>query len=749
MSMGQIWGYRKWILGALVLVLLLVGISRLEFRFRDDLASASAVGSVGGNGPGDAAPPDAAKFEEIAQSATLSLKIDRTSGHFMVEDLRNGQIWHSYPHPDDWDNEEIGGAWRNHLLSPLMFQYMDFSTHNAPARESSFTQLNGTIEDVLEIDGGVQWTYVMPEMAMSLVVQIRVQDDYVETRIVDSTIEEGSYSLLWLRLFPFFGATHAKEEEGYLFIPDGSGALIAYDADRPENGRGYQESVYGRDPSFQSMSRFSTRLPVNMPVFGMKNGDSAMLAVVEQGAAYSDIYAAPAGLISRYNWITAQMIYRLPYEQITNRNKGTGFTTYNKEQRFGEDRVIRYYLLADEEANYVGMAQRYRRYLQEERGMTRMKSASATVPMQVMLLGADTMDGMVGERYLPLTTTDEASEIVQALRAQGVEQLSVTYLGWQEDGVSAYGGYAGTDQRLGGDAGMKRFIALMQEWDIPVTLGVQYEMNNTGRGGFKPQYAAVRDLAGTIQEVRVRRARIPVVSADFQLKQMQRDLARYKELGGAGLYLMGSGSYLYSDYNTRTGGTRSENAHKQREMALAVRQALGQVNLAAPHMYMIDAVDHIYRMPADYSYDLFADKAVPFLQIALHGLVSYTSGEANERERWTYDFLKDIELGAQPAFIFTAAQTEKLTQAHGMQLMSSHYKDWLEAAADQYQRYNEALTGLQDQFIVDHRELADEVRATVYEDGTTVVVNYGDQTYRQGDRTVEALNFAVWKEAQR
>ncbi|CAM3610198.1 DUF5696 domain-containing protein [Marinicrinis lubricantis] len=743
----RLWKHRKLIIMGLLAVLLVIAASRVEYKFRGDDSAFAMLPEAGEPEQKDVILPADSVFEQAAETDVLRLKVDRTTGHFIVEDKRNGQIWRSFPDPLDWENEEIGGMWRRHLASPIMFQYMDFTIYNSPARESNFVSLNGTIENVTEIEGGVQWVYAMPELGIEIPVQIRIEDDYVETRIIDSGIQEDRYSLLWVRLFPFFAAEHSADREGYMLIPDGSGAIIDFDENRVAVNRGYQESIYGVDISYLTQSGFTSRYPAQMPIYGLRSGTKAMLAVIHEGAEYSDVFAAPAGLYSQYNWITAQQTYRSSFEQITNRNKGTSFTTYNKEDRFGTDRVMRYYILPEDEADYVGMASRYRTYLMEEQGMSRIENTVEDIPLYLSIVGADVGEGMFGDKYLKATTTDEAGGMLQTLHQNGIGNMNVTYLGWQEDGYSSYGGYFDVDERIGGNEGMRTFVQLAHSMNIPVTLGVNYDLNNTGVNGFRGQYDAIRDMAGTIQEFRIRGSRVSLASARFILDAVEDDLSDYEELQVDGLLMLSTGGMLASDYNNRLGSSRTEAMFLQKEILQKVRDALGRVEIEMPNFYAVSHASHIHDLADDYSYDLFSRKAVPFAQIALHGLVTYTSSEENERQQYTNDFLKDIEFGAYPSFVLTASETDMLTEAYGIQLKSSQFDEWEDAIVTEYERYNAALAEVQNQFIVDHRMLAQGVMATTYENGTTIVVNYTDYPYLYEGTNVAAMDYAVLKGA--
>ncbi|XEC95825.1 DUF5696 domain-containing protein [Paenibacillus tarimensis] len=743
-----LWKYKKYAISLLILILLVITASRLEYRFRSDVvADIPETADSGGTGGEEVTLPLESQFQTVAETDVLILKLDENSGHFIVTDKRSGNVWRSYPDPEDWDNETVGGLWKKHLVSPLMFQYIDFTVYNSPPKDSNFVASGGAVKEVKRIGGGVQLTYDMPALGFTVPVQIRIEDDFVETKIIDTGIEEGRYSLLWLRLFPFLSAEHSKDREGYLLVPDGSGALIPFDPGRLNSNRVYQETIYGNDQSFAS--QFSPRYPAVMPVFGMKTGNKAFLAVMEEGEEYGSVFASPSGALSQYNWVTAQQVYRSTFFQVTNRNKGTGYTTYNKEARFGTDRTVRYYFLSGGQADYVGMASRYRQYLMDEKGMKKLTDAGEHIPMFVSFLGGAARDGILTDRYIQATTTEQAGQMVSELRGLGVGRMSVTYLGWQEGGYSSYGGYLDTDKRLGGNEGLKQFVSLAHSHDIPVYLGVNYGINNTGVHGFKERYHAIRDMAGTVQEsfYRLTGGRHPKVSKKFMVDALRKDMPAYTGLNADGLFLQGTGNRVTSDYNSAYGSTRTGSKLLQQELFSEVKETVGSVYAEQPGFYLAGELTHISKLPDDYSYDLFSERAVPFAQIALHGLVTYTSGEENERDQYTNDFLRDIEYGAYPSYIFTYAESEALKAAHGLQLKNPLFRDWKETAAGEYKRYNEALAEVQDQFIVGHRELSEGVRETVYENGMAIVVNYNSTPYIYEGIEVPPRDFAVRKGA--
>lgn len=740
--MKWIWQYKKWLGYGVLLLACVILIGQANITWKDterDTGAGQNTGAVGGEITG---LPEERNFEEIAETDVLRLKFDDLTGHFIVEDKRNGNVWRSYPDPAQWDNLGIGGGWVNHLQSPAMFQYMDFTNVNATPKESNTIKEIARVIDVNVVDHGVEFKLDIQKTGFIIPIRISIQDDYVETTIIDDGIEEyGKESLLWLRLYPFFAAVQS-DEEGYLFIPDGSGALISFQEKRSSIKQLYHERVYGFDTSF--ISSPSSRYEVSMPVYGMKSGDKAFIAVIDEGAVYSDIIASPSGVYSNYNWIGSQQNYRMRYLQVTNESSGRGFETYTKDSRFEGDRVTRYYLLDQDQADYVGMASVYRRYLMEEFGLERITANHEDVPLYVSLLGGDRERGFLTDRYVKATTTSEAMQIVQELYGLGIENMVISYAGWQKDGLSSLGGYLNVDKRIGGNDGMRNFVEYANSLDIPVYLKVDYTLNNTDATGFKPRTHGVRDLSGMIISfTHFSGDEITFASRKYIAESLSKDLAKFEKLGVQGLMMTGIGKNVSTDYNTKYGGTRQDAIQYDQDILKQVKDTIGSAQVGNPGFYTLGEINHIYNLADDYSYDLFSSRAIPFAQITLHGLITYSSEAENERSEFNRDFLRDIEFGAYPSFDFTMADSEHLSGVYSYTPRSSAFHDWKVEAVEQYQRYNEALGDVQDQFIIGHRELASGVMETEYENGKKLIVNYNRTPYSKGEIKVPAMDYIV------
>lgn len=695
--------------------------------------------------PGGELPSDA-DFRLVAESESLRLYADANTGHFQVEDKRDGHVLRSYPDPDDWPLETISGTWRNHLRSPILLETIDLTlTATKPeVKVNSLLSLNGGIADFHTVDGGFSVTFAMPSIDMLILVEVRLRDDYVETKVVDEGIREGKDSLLNLKVYPFLGAEQPRGQDGYLLLPDGSGALYRFKDNATGDRSIYRDAIYGGDLAFNSV--YTNRKAVALPVYGIKSGDSAFLAVADQGAAFGYMYAAPSGVYGKYAWATVEHNYRLQYYQPTSQDQTQGFLTYSKI-KFGGDRTVRYYVLPKDQADYSGMAAKYREYLMKEKGLKPVVSGSSgseDLPLYVDIIGGDLEKGFLRSRYIVGTTTDEAKSIVDRLHEQGIDRLVVTYKGWQRGGVSTAGFGAETDPRLGGDDGMRSFAAYVRSKGDTLLLETDYTVNNDGRS-FDAKRQGMQDQAGTLLRLYNNRSdsKITLVSPRVSLEKLQANLEKFASLGANGLQLDGVGQTLFSDYNARYGADRSQAADVQSDMLAAVRAKLEHASVLQGNAYVLGQADAIRAMPNDYSYDLFMDEAVPFAQMALHGLVPYTLGWGNTRDEYRKDFLRAVEYGAAPAFLVMNAETKAMKRAYSVWQYSLNYDEWEPAIKRDYDRLNEALGDVQDEFIVGNRTVAPNVKETTYAQGKRIVVNYNTFPVTVDGRQIPAMDFIV------
>ena len=199
-----------------------------------------------------------------------------------------------------------------------------------------------------------------------LLVRIPVNEIEYPMNVEDIVGEKHSFPLLNIRVLEYFGAA-GKQSEGYMLVPDGPGALIYINNGRL-TGAAFNEPVYGADGA-QDQPVEKRRFPEQslLPVFGLKENDKALFAVIEEGSSFARVKADISGRINDYNRIFAEF-QLLAHGSVALSEKASHIefsgtaATYQKRMYQG-DIVIRYFFLTGDDADYMGMANTYRNYL--------------------------------------------------------------------------------------------------------------------------------------------------------------------------------------------------------------------------------------------------------------------------------------------------------------------------------------------------------------------------------------------------
>jgi len=203
----------------------------------------------------------------------------------------------------------------------------------------------------------------------------------------------------------------------------------------------YGAWVYGLDRALDPPANRDTLTEqVYLPVFGMKQGANAMVAIIESGRAAARISADIAGRSDSYNKVFAA--FTVIPKGITSLESWTQWRlgvsgvrqsiNIYQSRPFMEDIVVRYKFLQNEDASYSGMARAYQDYL-VSRGVLSRLSGGDDLTFLLELVGSIAVKqpvlGAPREVVRPLTTFDQAREIVDRFAAVGVDEVALRFSG--------------------------------------------------------------------------------------------------------------------------------------------------------------------------------------------------------------------------------------------------------------------------------------------------------------------------------
>lgn len=690
--------------------------------------------------------------QKITENSFLELYLDEMSGNIRIVDKKSKNEWLGAPQVDKAtlpNNKAF-------IDSPVHIEYTDGASVS-----QTYTMKDKTDQPTMtNIENGVRADFTVGELNVSFAVEYTLTDNGIEIVIPNDSIKEnGSVRITSLEVVPFFHAAHRKDG-GAVFVPDGSGALMKIREKHPQYFKGYSEPVYGPDYTFASelgnvmaadfTQASAPKEQIALPVFGIYHEGTGYTAFITEGEETAHITATPSGIrnIPLYR-AGAKFFYR---KQDVMFIGASGKIPLFQGQIITGDRKVKYVLLEDEAANYVGMAHAYRDYLLEHAGLQKMGEVEAA-PLHIELIGGIERDEIIGTTFIDMTTFEQAKTIINDYVEKGIDSLKITFKGWSKDGL--YGNqpeHFPVERKLGGKKKLKDLAQHAQKMGVVLYLDANYVRPFQDSNSVTPRKDAVRGIDREVMESPNYRvsSRLSHNEQRFYLLKPERaselalkEAAKYKDLGVTGVHFSYVGDMLYSDQDPNHFFSRAEAKETWKQMVTDFHKSVDKISVDYGFSYTLGHVDEINQIPMDSSGFVYLDETIPFYQIVIHGLVPYTGKPANLRDDENVEFLRAIEYGASPSFELTYKSTENMKRTMEDRLFSSDYAYWFDRSIEEYKKFQEVQAQTAGQLIVNHEQIERNVYKTTYENGTQILVNYNRKKRTVDGHTIEGLNFLV------
>ena len=619
----------------------------------------------------------------------------------------------------------------------------------------------GYTEDDLAYDNeenGIAGDAAADRPNFTIPLEIRLDGDSLLVSVpVGQVRESDGYRIRMLELLGFFGAA-GTEEKGYMLVPDGTGSLIHLNNGKT-NQEVYAQRLYGEDENDNSGRRGQITESARLPVFGLKSGDEAWYAVIEEGDGIASVNADISGRNNSYNHVYAGFAIR--GEDEYELYKGTSIEEIQllTEARYEGDIKVRYSFLSGEDADYSGMAKHYRGLL-ERRGVLKPLSAQGDMPFFLSVLGAvDKRKTFLGVPYkgmIAMTSFDAAGAIADRLQADGVANIRMRYLGWFNEGLNhETPDKVKVDSILGGKADLESLAGKLAAMGGKLYPDVAFQRVYQDEGRFTPASDAARFVT-----------REEALRAPFNrsLNYMDRELGsyyllspaklpyyvdrflrEYATVGSDAVALRDLGDLLHSDYRVNRVIFRETAKNVVTEQLGKIRDHYPDLLIAGGNAYALAYADQLVNVPTSTSLFNITDEAVPFYQMVVHGYADYAGQPVNlddEQDVRTH-LLRAVELGAAPHFLWSEEPSSKLKFTPYDTMFSIQYASWYDRAVEMYREVNEALSGLRTVKMSAHIRHAEGVVETKYENGASVIVNYTDKAVTVGGTRVGPRDFEV------
>lgn len=643
---------------------------------------------------------------------------------------------------------------------------IDQEANNLPAPEMNVETFDVTVEYTLDDDSLIVTVPMSkvryPKDVQAQLAYVKGAHERFQGQVGRGNIYEHfgplegnlvTFPLYSLSVLPFFGAA-PRGTEGYIFVPDGSGALL--DITRL-NDSGYRQRVYGNDYVIPSLVEDPNNwVPVvkpydaTMPVFGMKRGDAAFFSVIESAAPQAFVTAQISGSANNFSAVSTDYVL-MPFDTITlgttARSERGGDKSINvyAERLPSADIRIRYAFLDAESADYVGMAQYYQQYL-VDRGILKRSNTGGKIPFFLEIVGAVEKQvpvlGIPITRAIALTTLNEVREIVDELSLAGVDDIVVKYTGWLRGGADhEFPNRAVVEPAVGDAKKLKALDDYLRQKGIEFYPSVYFQLISFTADNVNLRRDAAETPSGRRDIYLLSPGRLGAVLSSF--------LKYYREFDLDGIALDDLGYILSADYDPGSMVDRSEASQIVQDQLKRLRDEEGlQLMVALPNMYAVPYARYAVDMPLESNQFSSVSDSVPFMQMVTRGFCTYAGGALNFSANMTKEVLKSIEVGASPNFLWTYREPSIVKGTDYSVLYCGYYRDWISDAAAIYLGMRPFLSKILDQRIVDHRRMGEDVYKTTFENGVAVIVNYGSSPVVVDGVHVDGASYSVIEEGQ-
>ena len=688
----------------------------------------------------------------VAENDRFSLLWDDSVKSVFVQDKQTGTIWGSTPYEYYFSGETgVAGV---ELYSGIKIEYVDQTNQNIQTLEGNPDLMNGrVIGEVLE--DGFQVTYCFDALEIAVPLQFRLREDSFEVRLLVSAIVEERARVHRIKLLPYMASVRNDTENGYLFVPSGSGALMTADTSR-RSSRLFRDTVYGMDYAQSTTQAPKNIEPIRLPVFGAVAGDQALMGIIEKGAEFATIEAAAGNKETGYANICAEFQVRgsdTVYQQGVWGDNSV--YTYFAEDRVGVDYVsVGYYPLSADDAGYAGMARRYAAYLEDAMGLPAQgETPSLFLELMGGVLSRESFFGFPYDTLTPATTFSQAREIVEDVLDIAGEPPVVRLLGYGDSGLDAgkIGGGFAFPRALGGAKGLASLQLFCEEKGVG--LFVDFDLIRYRRSG--SGYGLQADSAQKITGLPAWQYVYSPVSQGYSEEHYYYGLLKRSELESAarklldkaggldieGLSLDTLGRMAYSDYRDNAYALRGGMGGQVADILGVLRGEGHTLLLSSPNDYAACAADYILFSPdASARFDAL-DEEVPFYQMVFRGRVPISLPAVNLAADGQERFLKSVESGSALAFSLIAEYDDRFAYTLQSGLGGAVYadnRDMLKEMAEQTSAFYAAVDGCR---ITGHSILQEGVRRTDFDNGVSVVVNYSEAAAETPLGTVAAGSF--------
>lgn len=687
--------------------------------------------------------------DTIASNENYELLWDKDGKTVIYKSLKNGEYW-----SDILYDSFLEGSVSANGNSPISITVANTKTLKWDTVTSYSQMESGGNILCKKIDNGIRVTYFFETYRIAIPVDYTLSDDSL-TITVDSSkiLEDGTdYKLVAVSVAPKLCSVKNDAENGSVFVPSGSGAIMT--ASENSNGtKEYVGEVYGRDAARRNPLDLTDGEDIRLPVFGAYGGNKGLMGIIKEGAASCEIKAEAGNARLGYSSVGA-VFYVRGYDEFsyTYHGKYKGITTRVSEDMSGQVLSVSYYPLYGEDADYNGMAEKYRNYLLEE-GILQ-KTAEESSAYSVTMLGGTNITtsifGIPNKKLVSLTTFSQAKEIISDLNENIGFMPYVRMMGYGDNGI-----------RVGSIAGGKKYpsaygtsdeIKALTEICRDTGLFFDYDIVNFSKSG--SGFSLNLDVAKTAISYKAEHYPVTALrvndktnvyytiardtlgeAADFALKKAQK-----YGIGAVSFSSLGYTAFSDTDYISKA---------KIEEDVTAIiensKSAMGKIAVADANAYTACAADVIFDTATDNGDWDSLDLEIPFYQLVFHSYKPMYTSAVNLDDNTDLAIAKAVAYGMGIGYTLTYDYVDKSNDLGEFQLYGTVYSDNADDIKEVLidKGYSEIYSAVADAQLVSYEIAENGLSKSEFSNGKVIYVNQSNITVKSAVGQLEPYEFSI------
>lgn len=702
-----------------------------------------------------ALPQEIASVESglVAENEKYMLTYDSSVDNLILYDKNTENIVSTIPYEHYSSSEESTPYVEGMLNSAVVISCID-NKDSSLKEFSSYDSvvLNGKAYSV-KIDNGVRVIYFFDEAGISVPVDYTLTENGIKATILLSEITEGAkFRVYKIALLPYF-ASAKNNSDSYLFVPSGRGALM-YTDDTKRNIRTYSEAVYGEDATHDAVYKLNRTEQIYMPVFGAKNKDSGIFAVIEEGSELAYIQAKAGD--SQIGFSSVFSSFYLSGKDIAKiKNESGANQVINK---IGKDKValknisVNYIFLQDD-ATYNGMAEAYRNYL-KDKGYFANDEKEGYLYLDV-LGGALVNKSFFGISYKSLkatTTVAQAEEIIKDVSSYADKGVIAVLKGFGNGGLdkTVLGGGFKLDSALGNKKQISALVESCKKQDVVLAMDFDLIHYTKSGKGFSLKKDSARNLNNTTaksnyftivtNQIDNSLNGPALIKRSLIASAADKAINAVKNYGLGGISLSSMSSVTYGDYSNPEYYVKSKSVSDFKSVAKLIKKNGLTTVCSAANMYAAVNADYVFAAPTNSSKYIAFDKEIPFYQMTLKGNVSVASPSLNLEAEPKKEFLKAVSTGSALQFAVSSEFDTALISGVHSGLAGSVYGDIKQDISDMYEKALPLLEKVRGSEIKEYTE-KDNLAFTEFGNGVKVYTNFSNNDIETELGTVKANDF--------